>query len=96
MKNYGVVIGSVNHDILIQQNRLPGLGETFTGNEWLMMSGGKGANQASVRQAGVERGDGGGVGEDIYGAELMKSSKENQVDVKHLMARGTTSASGIV
>ncbi len=33
MKSDVVVIGSLNYDILVQQDRLPELGETFTGNE---------------------------------------------------------------
>ncbi|MFP1919027.1 ribokinase [Lonsdalea quercina] len=97
MKNNVVVIGSLNYDILIQQDRLPDLGETFTGNELLMMPGGKGANQAvQCAKLGLNVAMVGCVGEDIYGAELMKSLKENQVDVEHLIVRGTTSGIGIV
>lgn len=42
MKSDVVVIGSLNYDILVQQDRLPELGETFTGNELMLMPGGKG------------------------------------------------------
>lgn len=41
MKSDVVVIGSLNYDILIQQDRLPEVGETFTGNELMLMPGGK-------------------------------------------------------
>ncbi len=37
MKRDVVVIGSLNYDILIQQDRLPEVGETFTGNELMLM-----------------------------------------------------------
>ncbi|MDE1185408.1 MAG: ribokinase [Pantoea sp.] len=97
MKNDVVVIGSLNYDILIQQDRLPELGETFTGNELLMMPGGKGANQAvQCAKLGLNVAMVGCVGEDLYGAELIKSLAENQVGVEHIIPRGKSSGIGVV
>ena len=41
-----VVVGSVNSDMVVKGYRLPGLGETVTGGQFIMAPGGKGDNQA--------------------------------------------------
>lgn len=97
MKYDVVVIGSLNYDILVQQDRLPGLGETFTGNELMLMPGGKGANQAvQCAKLGLNVTMVGCVGNDIYGNDLIKSLDENNVSVAHVHQRGKTSGIGIV
>ncbi|MDV3422236.1 PfkB family carbohydrate kinase [Klebsiella pneumoniae] len=80
MKSDVVVIGSLNYDILVQQDRLPELGETFTGNELMLMPGGKGANQAvQCSRLGLNVSMVGCVGNDIYGSELINSLRENSI-----------------
>ncbi|WP_034914810.1 ribokinase [Erwinia sp. 9145] len=97
MKHNVVVIGSLNYDILVQQDRLPEIGETFTGNELMLMPGGKGANQAvQCAKLGLNVNMVGCVGNDIYGAELIKSLNENGVSVDKISQRGKTSGIGIV
>lgn len=92
-----VVIGSLNYDILVQQDRLPDIGETFTGNELMLMPGGKGANQAvQCARLGLAVSMVGCVGNDIYGRELISSLHENHVGVDHISARGNNSGIGIV
>lgn len=92
-----VVIGSLNYDILIQQDRMPEIGETFTGNELLLMPGGKGANQAvQCARLGLNVAMVGCVGEDMYGADLIKSLRENGVNVNAIVTRGKSSGVGIV
>lgn len=97
MKSDVVVIGSLNYDILVQQDRLPELGETFTGNELMLMPGGKGANQAvQCSRLGLNVSMVGCVGNDIYGCELINSLRENNVSVENVNKRGTTTGIGIV
>lgn len=97
MKHDVVVIGSLNYDILVQQDRLPELGETFTGNELMLMPGGKGANQAvQCAKLGLSVNMVGCVGNDIYGNDLIKSLDENNVSVAQVKQRGKTSGIGIV
>ncbi len=47
MKDYIVVIGSLNCDMIFRQDRLPNIGETFLANDASICAGGKGANQAA-------------------------------------------------
>ncbi|WP_108867794.1 ribokinase [Aquimarina aquimarini] len=46
MKKIITVIGSYNHDMVLQTTRFPNPGETITAKKLEMFSGGKGANQA--------------------------------------------------
>ncbi|HED5894633.1 TPA: ribokinase [Salmonella enterica] len=97
MKSDVVVIGSLNYDILIQQDRLPEVGETFTGNELMLMPGGKGANQAvQCSKLGLNVSMVGCVGNDIYGEHLINALHENNVSVTNVLKRGTTTGIGIV
>ena len=41
-----VVVGSVNADMVVKSRRIPAVGETVTGGQFIMAAGGKGANQA--------------------------------------------------
>ncbi|CAK7192372.1 Ribokinase [Commensalibacter sp. Nvir] len=85
------VIGSLNYDILIKQDRLPKLGETYYGNKLSMMPGGKGANQAvqcaklglSVKMLGC-------VGNDSFGDELIHSFHVNHIDTQYIKRKNTT------
>lgn len=91
-----VVVGSLNYDMLIQQDRLPRLGETFTGNGMMMMPGGKGANQAvQCAKLGLTVNMIGCVGQDIYGRELIQSLESHRVSIENIKKCGT-SGIGIV
>lgn len=41
-----VVVGSSNTDMVVKSDRIPAVGETVTGGQFVMAAGGKGANQA--------------------------------------------------
>lgn len=91
-----LVIGSLNFDILIQQDRLPHLGETFTGDGMMMMPGGKGANQAvQCAKLGLAVNMVGCVGQDMYGQELLQSLEKYQVATQNIKRCGTSGV-GIV
>lgn len=92
MKTDVLVIGSLNFDILVKQERLPLVGETFTGEGLLQMPGGKGGNQAvQCARLGLRVKMVGCVGDDLFGEELIKSLKDNDVacsDIKQFGASG--------
>ncbi|MGE9553574.1 ribokinase [Erwinia amylovora] len=91
MKFDVLVVGSLNYDILIQQDRLPHLGETFTGNALMMMPGGKGANQAvQCAKLGLTVNMVGCVGLDIYGQELILSLEKNGLQTTNVKRSGTS------
>lgn len=77
-----VVVGSLNADLMIYCDRLPGPGETVQGSGFAISPGGKSANQAvaagrlggSVRLLGT-------VGDDANGTLLLDSAAAAGVDV---------------
>ena len=46
MSAHVIVVGSINADLVVRGERLPGPGETVAGGEFSRHGGGKGANQA--------------------------------------------------
>lgn len=80
-----VVVGSLNADLVVNVDRLPGPGETVAGRNFAVIPGGKGANQACA--AGRLGGDVamvGRVGADAYGEILKTSLAAAGVDVSHV------------
>jgi ribokinase len=75
------VVGSLNLDLVVRVPRLPGPGETVSGDEVFRNPGGKGANQA-VAAARLGRGVAmvGCVGDDEAGRELLASLEADGVD----------------
>lgn len=69
-----LVIGSINMDLIVNTDEIPGVGETLTGNELLQIPGGKGANQGvSMAKLGGDVTFLGKVGKDAFGEESLKS-----------------------
>lgn len=63
-----LVVGSVNEDIVVSVERLPGPGETLLASEFALSCGGKGANQAvAAARDGVRVALVGAVGDDDAG-----------------------------
>jgi ribokinase len=75
------VVGSLNLDLVVRVARLPGPGETVSGDDVFRNPGGKGANQA-VAAARLGRGVAmvGCVGDDDAGRELLGSLEGDAVD----------------
>ena len=77
-----VVVGSVNVDLVVHADRLPGPGETVAGGRLQRSGGGKGANQAvAAARAGAEVALAGAVGDDDLGAEALDALRADHVDV---------------
>ena len=85
-----VVMGSLNMDFVVSVERLPAPGETMLGENFQMLPGGKGANQAcaagKLASAGVVTKMIGRVGYDVFGDHLKASLSAAGVDVSAVHA----------
>lgn len=90
-----VVVGSLNADFVVHVARFPVPGETVRGDQFVVMPGGKGGNQAC---AAARLGGGvalaGQVGNDSHGDWLRRSLEEAGVDA-HLVAKDDSSGTGV-
>ena len=77
-----IVVGSLNMDLVIQSEHIPRPGETVLGNGFKQIPGGKGANQAdAVAKLKGKVSMIGAVGADSFGDALIKSLKEDGVEI---------------
>jgi len=91
------VIGSLNYDIIIKQQRLPLKGETYTADSIAFASGGKGANQAvQAAKLGAPTYLVGQVGSDSFGNFLVDELTKYQVKLDYLERSASTTGMGIV
>ncbi|MBM2617452.1 ribokinase [Actinoplanes sp. LDG1-06] len=89
-----VVAGSANMDLVGLAPRLPRPGETVLGDDFLMMPGGKGANQAiAATRAGGHTVFLGAIGSDAFGVNLNARLNGAGVDMQHV--RTSYGASGV-
>ena len=80
------VLGSLNMDLVTRVQTLPKVGETVSGISFETTPGGKGANQAvAARRLGASVSMVGQVGDDIYGVELLKSLRTEDVSVENIL-----------
>lgn len=93
-----VVIGSINYDILMKQERLPKVGETILIEDIKLGGGGKGANQAvQVAKFDLPVSLLGAVGDDVFGKLLLQELSSYNVDTSLMSVKeNTTSGLGIV
>lgn len=72
-----VVIGSSNTDMVVKAARIPEPGETVLGGDFLMVPGGKGANQAvAAARLGAEVTLVARLGDDLFGEASMRNFRE--------------------
>jgi ribokinase len=80
-----VVVGSINMDLVTLAPRFPDPGETLTGDRFLTIPGGKGANQAvAAARLGASVAMVGCVGDDAFGQQLHDGLVAEGVDVTHV------------
>jgi ribokinase len=80
-----IVVGSVNVDLVVTTERLPGPGETVIGGRFAQHHGGKGGNQAvAAARLGATTVFVGAVGGDAYGAEARAALEGEGVDIRGL------------
>jgi ribokinase len=79
------VLGSANMDLVVTADRVPALGETVPGREFVQGPGGKGANQAlAAARAGARVRMLGAVGDDAFGAAVRSVLRADGVDTEGL------------
>jgi ribokinase len=94
-----LVVGSVNVDLVVQVERLPGPGETVTGGTFARHHGGKGANQAvAAARLGAAVAFVGAIGDDDDGRAALADLRAEGVDVSgvSILAGVPTGAAVIV
>lgn len=80
-----VVVGSVTADLTTFSQRLPARGETILGDDFTLVLGGKGANQAvAAGLAGAPTSFVGCVGDDLFHRLVVESLSAAGVDITHL------------
>jgi ribokinase len=81
-----IVVGSVNVDLVVATERLPGPGETVIGGRFARHHGGKGGNQAvAAARLGAPTCFVGAVGDDPFGAEARAALEAEGIDVSGLL-----------
>jgi ribokinase len=90
-----VVVGSVNTDMVVKGDRLPGPGETVTGGRFLMAGGGKGANQAvAAARLGAEVTLVAKVGRDVFGDTAIENFRREGIRADRIL-RDPQNATGV-
>jgi ribokinase len=80
-----IVVGSVNIDLVVTADRLPGPGETVTGGRFARHHGGKGGNQAvAAARLGAHTAFVGAIGDDALGAEARTALEVEGIDLRGL------------
>jgi ribokinase len=92
------VVGSLNLDLVVRVPRLPGPGETVSGDDLFRNSGGKGANQAvAAARLGRRVAMVGCVGDDDAGRELLESLEAGAVDTSRVrVVTGVPSGTALI
>lgn len=79
------VIGSINTDLITITDRTPGPGETLFAKDFIVLPGGKGANQAvAAARLGAQVVLVGCLGDDSFGGERRAGLAAEGVDVAHV------------
>ena len=90
-----VVIGSLNMDLVVRVPQMPKSGETIFGDDFRVLSGGKGANQAvAAARLGAKVTMIGRVGEDDFGRTLIENLEAEGINVANI-TQDRNAASGI-
>jgi ribokinase len=90
-----LVVGSINTDLVISTSRLPSPGETILGDDFIIVPGGKGANQAvAAARLGGDVSLLARVGKDPFGQQAINSLLQERINT-HYMIQDPQAPSGI-
>jgi len=96
MKNI-LIIGSLNTDLVIYTDRMPQIGETIQGNDFMVNSGGKGFNQAvAVSKLGGNVKILGCVGNDANAEMLRENAEKNGVCTDGFITTDTSTGVAVI
>ena len=80
------VVGSSNMDLVVKSKRIPAVGETILGGDFIMVPGGKGANQAvAAAKLGAEVYFIAKLGVDIFAEQSLSNFKKAGVSTKYVV-----------
>lgn len=80
------VVGSSNMDLVVKSNRIPVTGETILGGDFIMVPGGKGANQAvAAAKLGAQVFFIAKLGDDIFGSQSLNNFEKEGVNTKYVL-----------
>ncbi len=90
-----VVVGSSNTDMVIKSHRIPRVGETVVGGQFVMAAGGKGANQAvAAARLGAHVLFVAKVGQDLFGEQAIAGYTQEGIDTRFVF-RDPQHATGV-
>lgn len=79
------VVGSINMDLVLRTPRMPAVGETITGHEFLQVAGGKGANQAvAAARQGAQVSMIACIGDDANGRQSLAGLQADGINTDHV------------
>lgn len=85
MRSKIVVVGSSNTDMVVKVPHIPVAGETVMGSDFMIIPGGKGANQAvSAARAGASVTFIACVSDDVFGKRSVENYKKEGIDVSRI------------
>ena len=83
------VVGSSNMDLVVKSNRIPAVGETILGGDFIMVPGGKGANQAvAAAKLGAEVYFVAKLGNDVFAEQSLANFMKETVNTKYVIQTG--------
>lgn len=92
-----IVIGSSNTDMVVRSEHLPRASETVLGGGFMMVGGGKGANQAvAVAKMGHPVVFAAAVGKDIFGEEAVERYQHLGIDTSYIVRKDTPSGVALI
>jgi ribokinase len=92
------VVGSCNMDLVVRSARIPVVGETIMGSDFMTNPGGKGANQAvAAAKLGADVHFVGRLGNDAFGKEGLANMQSVGINTDHIaMTKGVSSGVALI
>jgi len=97
MDKTALVVGSINMDLVVNTDEIPGIGETVLGNSLIQNPGGKGANQGvAISKLGKKVNFLGMVGKDGLGEKAINYMRDAGVNIDYIKKVDVTTGIAII